>query len=131
MRGSAPESAASAALARARMRAELGLVAEQPAGGAGELRAERTTMARAVADQGAVGVGEVLPVRAGHHGRALAHGLDRVLPAAVDQRAADEGHGRELVEHAELADGVGDIGIAAAVGQGAQRAPRHAEAAGP
>ena len=68
-------------------------------------------------------------MRTGQHDGALPHRLDRVLPAAVDERAADEGHGRQLVERAELADGVGDVGVAAAVGQVAERALRHAEAA--
>ena len=67
--------------------------------------------------QRAVGVAEVLPMRAREHDGAVPHRLDRVLAAAVDQRAADEGHRRQLVEHAELADGVGDVGVAGAVGQ--------------
>ncbi len=66
-------------------------------------------------------------MRAGENGCTLAHGLDRVLSAAVDERPADEGHGRELIEHAEFADRVGNVGVAGAVRQGAERAARHAE----
>ena len=68
-------------------------------------------------------------MRPHQHHRALPYRLDRVLPTAVDQRAADESHRSQLVEQAELADGVDDIGIAGPVGQLADRAPGHLEAA--
>ena len=127
MRGNAPDSVVSAALARVHTRRKLAAVGEQLAGGAGKLGRGAHHDGGIVVDQRAVGVGEVLPVGTGDDGGALAHGLDRVLPAAVDQRAADEGHGSQLVEHAELADGVGDVGVAGALGQRAERAARHVQ----
>ena len=64
---------------------------------------------------------------AGENGCTLAHGFDRVLSAAVHERSADEGHGREFVEHAEFADRVGNVGVAGPVRQGAERTAGHAE----
>ena len=52
--------------------------------------------------------------------RAVADRLDRVLPALLDERAADERDRRECVEKAELADRVRQIDLGP--GAGARRA---------
>src|SRR5262249_37443715 len=74
-----------------------------------------------VAQERPVSVGEILPVRPSDNGDTVAHGLDRVLPPALDERAADEGNGSERVERAELADGVGDVDLGTFTGNGSKR----------
>ena len=80
-----------------------------------------------VAQQRAVGVGEVLPVRPSDDGHSVAHRLDWVLAAALDQRAADEGERRQRVKRAELADSVGDVDLRMLARHGAEGALRHRE----
>ena len=48
-------------------------------------------------------------MRAAQDAGAELDGLDRVLSAMLDERAADEGQRRELIEQAQLADGVGEV----------------------
>ena len=48
-------------------------------------------------------------------------GLDRVLPAVLDQRAADEDDRREAVDQAELAHGVGHVDVGGRARQFAAR----------
>ena len=117
MRGKAPEMVASAASARRTHAAELGLVGDQVPSGGGQFFGGMHNDGAAIANERVIGVAEILPVRPRQHDGALAHGLDWVLPAAIDQGAADEGHGREFVERAQLADRVGDVCLAAAIRQ--------------
>ena len=51
--------------------------------------------------------------------------LDRILPAMLDQRAADEHRRRQAIDQAELANSVGDIYFCRAVRQFATRTQRY------
>src|SRR6187549_2521887 len=53
--------------------------------------------------------------------------LDRILPAMFDQRAADEHDRRDPIDHAELAERIGDIDFGVAVRQLAERTLRELE----
>src|SRR4029079_19622625 len=55
-------------------------------------------------------------------------GLDRVLPAVLDERAADEACGCHTVEETEFTDGVSDIDLNIALRQFPTRAHRHRQA---
>src|SRR6187200_1005205 len=57
-------------------------------------------------------------------------GLDRILSAMLDERAADEDSGCHAIKEAELADSVGDIDICIAVWQFPARAQRRRQARG-
>ena len=62
-----------------------------------------------VALQNRVGLGKIEGMRAAQDARAELDGFDWVLPAMLDERAANEGQRRELIEQPQLADGVGEV----------------------
>ena len=77
-----------------------------------------------------IDLGEIPDMRAVQDGGAELGGLDRILPAMLDQRAADEHDRRQPIDQAELADRVGDIDLGVAVRQFAARAQRDLQARG-
>src|SRR5262245_49456753 len=79
-----------------------------------------------MAEERTIEVAEVAPMRARQYCCAVADRLDRVLAAALDQRPADEGHGRQSIERPELADRIGDIDVRSLAGELTRRALRHA-----
>ena len=67
---------------------------------------------RGVGDgEAAVGVDEVAHVRPVEDGAAEERRLEGVVPADVDERAADEGDGGDAVPEPHLAEGVGEIDV--------------------
>ena len=78
-----------------------------------------------------IDLGEVEHMRSVQNGGAELGGLDRILSAVPDQRAADEHHRRQPVDGAELAHGIGDIDVGRGARQFAARALRRAQARRP
>ncbi len=68
-----------------------------------------------------VDIGKIPDMRAVQDGGAELGGLDRILPAMPDQRAADKNDRRQAIDQAELADRVGDIDVGRGVGEFAAR----------
>ena len=69
-------------------------------------------------------------MRAVQDGGAEFGGLDRILPAVADQRAADEHDRRQPIDQPELAHGVGHIDVGGGAGQFAARALRRGQSGG-
>ena len=127
MRCSAPERLASAASAPARIACSSPSSVSRRAVAAASLGVADGER-RASALQRDVLVAEVLAMGAAQDARAVADRLDRVLPALLDERAADERDRRECVEKAELADRVRQIDLGPGRRVRAERALRHGKA---
>ena len=64
-------------------------------------------------------------MRAAQDARAELDGFDWVLPAMLDERAANEGQRRELIEQSQLANGVGEVELRICANRLARRTPRN------